>query len=121
MRNWILAIVAMLALLAGWALVMAATASLSWEAPTLNADGTQLTDLASYKIYRDDNNNGTFSLLAGVAVPTQTYSDTTLTDGVFCYYVTAVDETGNESLPSNIACKTIDTILPGSPANLQVN
>lgn len=120
MRNWIAGLLALLALLAAW-IAFAATANLTWEAPTTNSDGSPLTDLASYKIYREVNGDGNFALLAGVAEPTTTYSDTTLSDGVFCYYVTAVDDTGNESGPSNTACKTIDTILPGSPANLQVN
>lgn len=67
--------------------------ALSWTAPTENADGTSLDDLAGYRIYR-----------AGALVGTTT--DTTFTyQGTGCFTVRAYDTGGLESADSNQACK----------------
>jgi PKD repeat protein len=78
----------------------AASALLSWSAPTKNADGTSLTDLAGYKVY--------FRLASqtfgtGIDVGnTTTYTLSGLTSGLLYYIaVTAYDTSKNESALSS--------------------
>src|SRR5262244_2936698 len=85
----------------------------SWIAPTTNADGSPLTDLASYRVYY-----GTASApcpgTSFIEVPSPTLSPvsnqivtfrlTGLSTGTLYYgSMTAVDTSGNESACSNIA------------------
>jgi len=84
----------------------------SWTAPTTNADGTALTDLALYRIYYGPTNppcpGSTFlSVPSPTTGPGQNQSVTATLTGLVpgsLYYaaVTAVDATGNES-----ACSTV--------------
>ena len=97
--------------------------NLSGIAPTQNADGSALVDLATINIYHKID-NGEYSLL--VALPfdeeggTFTYLHSDQGQGVHCYQATAVDVEGNESDPSNEACKVVDTLAPGAPSGLTV-
>lgn len=114
---------ALFCLLFVW-LAVAATASVSWDAVTTNEDGTTIDDLAGYKVYRETNGTGGFELIGATDALTTTYADTLVGNGRHCYQVTAYDAAGNESAPSVVsaqACKTVDTILPGTPANVRVN
>jgi fibronectin type 3 domain-containing protein len=82
------------------------TATLSWNAPTTNADGTPLTDLAGYKVYYGTASR-TYSQNIDVGNVT-TYAVNNLTDGATYYFaVTAYDTSSNESAYSNEASKTI--------------
>ena len=82
------------------------TATLSWDDPTTNADGTPLTDLAGYKVYYG-NFSGNYSQNMNVDNVT-TYTVNNLTDGLTYYFaVTAYDTSGNESGYSNELSKTI--------------
>ncbi len=74
-------------------------ASLSWSANTAS-------DLAGYRLYRDDE-----TLTAQIISDTQ-YQNSDLSDGVYRFTVTAVDQAGWESKPSNPVELTIDTIPP---------
>lgn len=70
------------------------TATLTWDAPTENADGTTLVDLAGYRIYY-----GTFS--GSYTIPIDagnvtTYTFTGLSTGTYYFAVTAYDTSGNE-------------------------
>jgi len=80
--------------------------ALSWDAPTTNADGTPLADLAGYKVYYG-NCSGNYSQNIDVGnVPTYTVDN--LTDGLTYYFaVTAYDTSGNESRYSNEVSRTI--------------
>ncbi len=81
--------------------------SLSWTAPTTNADGTGLTDLASYRIYLATSDPACpsasfFTVASPTTTPTsgQSLSSrvTELTAGTTYFVrVTAVDTSGNES------------------------
>ena len=106
-KKWILALLALLAALFAMA---DNDRTLVWEAPTVNADGSELTDLAGYKVYR----NGA---LVGGTVATE-YADNNLVDGQYCYTVTAVDQSGNESVSSNEVCTVVDSMAPGAPGGL---
>ncbi len=74
----------------------AVEATLAWDAPTTNADGTPLTDLAGYKVYYGAQSD-TYDQNIDVGNVT-TYLFTSLTAGSTYYFaVTAYDTSGNES------------------------
>ena len=82
------------------------TATFSWTAPTLNTDGTNLTDLAGFKLYAGANGTGTLAATINGA-STTTYQLTGLSIGTYSWYLTAFNAAGAESGPSNNASKTI--------------
>ncbi len=84
------------------------TITLNWTAPTTNEDGSELTDLAGYVVYR----NGV--VLDEVAADVVTYNDELGEDvsGILIYWVTAVDEV---PLESGVAI-TLSTGLLGTPS-----
>jgi len=88
--------------------LFAGSLELSWDAPTKNADGGPLTDLAGFKIYY-----GTASLSYSNSIDVgmmTVYQVNKLTEGVSYYFsVTAYDTSGNESGYSN---ETSYKILP---------
>ncbi len=72
--------------------------SLSWQAPTLNADGTPLGDLASFNIYYGSVSplsDATATVVNVGNVTTYTVRD--LQPGVYYFAVSAVDQNGNAS------------------------
>lgn len=77
------------------------TATLSWEAPATNADGTPLDDLSGYKVYYGKT-SGVYGEIMDVSL-TDTpnfpeYTLTALESGTRYYFaVTAYDTSGNES------------------------
>ena len=83
-------------------------ATLSWTPPTTNADGSALTDLAGFKIYRGTSQgiypNVTTVADSGIA----TYVVENLPPGTHYFVITAYDTAGNESSYSNEASKTIN-------------
>jgi len=100
--------------------------TLSWDAPTTNADGTPLADLAGYKVYMG-NQSGQYtqtfpinSACSATGGCSESYKITNLSDGTYCFVVTALDASGNESAYSNEVCTTIDTTAPGAPSNLHI-
>ena len=83
------------------------TATLTWEAPTTNADGSPLTDLAGYKVYQGTS-SGTYEVGAPIDVQNVlTYQAVDPPQGLHCFVVTAYDTSANESGYSNEGCKTI--------------
>ena len=81
------------------------TATLTWDAPTTNADGTPLTDMGGYKVYYGTaSGKYTFSLDVGNIT---TYRIEGLSPGTYYFAVTASDASGNESDYSNEVSKTI--------------
>ena len=94
--------------------LLAADATLSWDEPITNSDGTPLTDLAGYKLYYGTT-SGSYSDNIDVGSVT-TYQITNLTDGLTYYFaVIAYDTSGNESDYSNEVSKTMDTEPPPPP------
>ncbi|MFO8006838.1 MAG: PA14 domain-containing protein, partial [Candidatus Brocadiia bacterium] len=80
----------------------------------LDWDDNTEPDLDSYNVYRD-----TVQIATGVTV--SNYSDTGLAASTqYCYTVTAVDTSANESADSNQDCATTqaDTTAPAAPTNL---
>jgi hypothetical protein len=81
-------------------------AALSWQAPTKNVDGSNLTNLAGYKIYYGTSSkNYTQSVsVSGASTTTWTLS---LAPGTYYFALTAVDASGGESSKTNEVSKTV--------------
>jgi hypothetical protein len=97
----------------------------SWAAPTMNADGSPLTDLAAYRVYYGTSGTpcpgGTFLQTASATPnpgPGQTVSvrftglSTTL---LYSVAVTAVDTSGGESTCSTLASAVARLAIAASP------
>jgi hypothetical protein len=96
----------------------------TWDAPTTNADGSPLDDLAGYKVNCAPNisvdvGNVTFANISGIIT----------SDGLFPCHVTAYDVWNNESVPSNIVevlrrngnFFKRDDVAPNAPLNVNAN
>lgn len=84
------------------------TATVRWQAPTENTDGSPLTDLAGFRIYYGTSQN---SLTRSVQVANPgaaSYVIENLGRGTWYFGVRAYRATGQESALSNIAHKTIN-------------
>lgn len=81
------------------------SATLSWEAPTTNADGTPLTDLAGYKIYYGQEPIKYNETIDVGNVTTYTVSNLS-SDTTYYFAVTAYNRNGNESEFSEEVSKT---------------
>jgi Fibronectin type III domain len=99
------------------------TATVSWDAPTSNNNGTPLTDLAGYRIYYGSSPENLSHTVKISTVGLQTYVIDDLEAGTWYFAVRAVASNGTESTLSDIAAKTIqgevappeDPGLPGVP------
>ena len=82
------------------------TATLSWVPPTLNTDGTPLTDLAGFNAY--EVVGGTPVLVSHMTQANYvSLPIINLQPGVHSFYLTAYNLGGLESPPSNTGTKTI--------------
>jgi hypothetical protein len=84
------------------------SATLTWDAPVANADGTRLTDLAGYRIYYGKS---AASLDRSIDVPSpteHTYVVQHLSTGTWYFAVAAYTTSGMESPRSQLASKTIN-------------
>jgi hypothetical protein len=83
------------------------SATLSWQAPAANVDGTALTDLAGYYIdYGTDPQNPSDRItIATVGI--QTYVIDNLVPGTYYFTVSAYTTTGVEGTPSDMVSKTV--------------
>ncbi len=95
-------------ILIGAVTVFAGEATLSWDPPVTNEDGSPLTDLAGYKIYYGTTSgNYTNSIDVGNVT---TYTVINLTEGLtYFFVVSAYDTLGNESDYSNEVSKKIES------------
>jgi hypothetical protein len=69
------------------------TVALTWNA---NSEA----DLAGYRVYRSATPGSGYELVTAQLVTGATYNDTTPAAGAYYYVITAVDQSGNESIPS---------------------
>lgn len=83
------------------------SATLSWEAPTTNTNGTALTDLAGYRIYYGSSPEHLSHTLKISTIGLQTYVIDDLEPGTWYFAVMAVAANGAESQLSRMAIKTI--------------
>ena len=99
--------------------VMAASVTLMWEAPTLNEDGSPLTDLAGYRLFRGDV-SGTYPVSVDVGNITIYSWDVGEQEGNTLFFnATAYDTSGNESVYNGEVNLTFPMIAPSPPTNLQ--
>ena len=82
-------------------------ATVSWEAPTTNTNGTALTDLAGYRIYYGSSPEHLSQSQKISTIGLQTYVIEDLEPGTWYFAVMAVAANGAESKLSNMAVKTI--------------
>ena len=96
--------------------------AIRWSAPTKDADGGDVTDLASYAVFRSKASTNSFQFVATVDADTREYVDTGLEELTAYYYaVSASDEIGNESVRSGIVQVVTsgpDRVAPAAPQNL---
>jgi len=89
----------------GGSSAMTGSVTLAWDAPVTNTDGSELNDLAGYKVYY-----GTSSTNYTQSVDIGNFTDTVINDlpsGTWCFAITAYNSLGNESTYSNELCKVI--------------
>lgn len=87
--------------------VQTGSATLSWTAPTLNEDGSPLTDLRGYRVYYGTSSNNLSSVLdVGTSGVTSTVVEN-LSPATWYFAVKAYNTSNVESSFSNIASKTI--------------
>ncbi len=79
--------------------------SLAWEPPVENVDGTELTDLAGFRIYFGAS-SGSYTNMVEIADPAVTTATLDLSSGDYHVVMTAFDMEGNESSYSNEVLKT---------------
>lgn len=58
---------------------------LAWSAVTKNADGSDLTDLAGYRVYRKGKASENFELIGSVPGDQLSYTDKSVKDGLRTY------------------------------------
>ncbi len=85
--------------------VSAETASLSWNSPVSNTNGTALTDLRGYKIYYGTS-PGSYTAIVDVGKVTS-FSLQNLSPGTYYITVSAYNSAGTESGYSNEVSKKI--------------
>jgi hypothetical protein len=83
------------------------TASLSWTAPTEDANGTPITDLAGYRVYYGTDPNDLSQSVEVTGADTTTYVVDNLPAGTYYFAVAAYTTSGVESEQSNVGSKTI--------------
>jgi len=83
------------------------SATLSWEAPTTNSDGTALMDLAGYRIYYGSSAEHLDHTVNIGTVGVQTYVIEGLGPGNWYFAVMALAADGAESGLSDLVVKTI--------------
>jgi hypothetical protein len=87
--------------------VASGSATLSWQPPTTNTDGSSLTNLAGYKVYWGTT-AGNYPNSVAVNNPgITTYVVENLTPNTYYFAVKAFNSVGVESTWSNSASKTI--------------
>ncbi len=85
-----------------------ASAKLSWVAPTLNSDGTPLTNLAGYNIYYGTDSSALTQAIQVANASALSYVVSGLATGTTWYFtVTSYTTSGEESPRSAILSKTI--------------
>ena len=106
------------------------SSSLTWTNPVTYTDGSPMGLAFIYVERSTISPVGPYTRIANLGpamLALQSYVDGNLWNATYCYQVIAQDDVyGNESAPSNSACKTIaqggtnDPPVPGPPTNLTV-
>jgi hypothetical protein len=88
--------------------VATASTTLSWTAPTLNEDGSALTDLAGYRIYYGKSSRNYSNTIQIDDPGMTTYVVENLSPDTYYFAATAFNESGVESRYSGEAVKTLN-------------
>jgi hypothetical protein len=83
------------------------TATLAWNAPTQNTDGTALTDLAGFTIFYGTNSAALTQTVYVPGATSTSYVIANLSAGTYYFAVAANASDGTQSAPSSIGSKTI--------------
>jgi hypothetical protein len=83
------------------------SATLSWQAPTQNTDGSALTNLAGYRIIYGKSQSSLDQVIQISNPGTTTYVVDGLTSATWYFAVKAYSSNGAESSNSGVASKTI--------------
>jgi hypothetical protein len=87
--------------------IASGSATLTWDAPTTNTNGSLLTDLAGYYIYYGSSADALTQMATLNDAQAISYVVDGLTPGTWYFAVQAFDSAGNRSDLSNIASKTL--------------
>ncbi|MET0984942.1 MAG: putative Ig domain-containing protein [Steroidobacteraceae bacterium] len=82
-------------------------ATLSWQAPTENTDGSSLSDLAGYRIVYGTSSNALNQTIEITNPSISSYVVSNLASGTYYFAIKAYTTAGAESAQSNLATKTI--------------
>ena len=80
--------------------------SLSWTPPTQNADGSELNDLAGYRIYAGERSRE-YDQTIELGDPAATDARISLPSGEYHVAMTAFDREGHESAYSNEVIRSV--------------
>jgi len=95
---------------------VAATATLTFNAPTTNTDGTPIATPLTYTLYQGVASGAETKLQSGLTGSPVTINSG-LTDGTtFYWYIIVVDAKGSLSAPSNEVCKIFPVGTPSTVA-----
>lgn len=94
--------------LLGIGVAQAGSATLTWTAPTLNDDGSPLTNLAGYRIRYGTAPTSLTQTVQVANASLTTYAIDNLAPGTWYFAMTAYTSTALESLPTNVVSKTIE-------------
>jgi hypothetical protein len=83
------------------------SATLSWNVPTQNTDGTPLTDLAGYHIYYGTSAGAWTSTIVVSTASETSYVVSGLAPGTYYFAIVAFNTAGEDSPQSNVGSKTI--------------
>jgi trimeric autotransporter adhesin len=83
------------------------TATVTWEAPTINTDGTTLTSLSGYTIYYGTSQSDLTQSVVVSGPSTLSYEITGLASGTWYFAVAADAADGTQSAMSSIGSKTL--------------
>jgi len=87
-------------------------------------DSNSESDLAGYRLYQSQTSgsytfgdgNQVATILAGI----ETVQIANVPDGIYFWVLTAYDDKGNESGPSNEVTANLDTLAPGAPTTVTI-
>ena len=101
------------------------TCTVSWTAPTTNADGTPLTDLAAYRIYEGTGGLPVVTVLSPTTTPAPATTVTTpcrsWAVGPHSITVSAADVSDSESVRTSAFPFVLrDDVPPSAPSNVRM-
>ncbi len=84
------------------------SATLSWSPPTARTDGSQLSNLAGYKVYYGTS-SGSYPNMIRIDNPgLTTYVVENLAPATYYFVMTAFDDVGSESAQTGVVSKKIN-------------